>query len=85
MAGHRQFICEQAFFVLIHLLFQDHMNGLVVINAIVKPSSAGHDQAFITYLTGEAKNTQAGLISLLGVLFTVEYIMDIKPDILVYG
>ena len=62
MAGHRQLVCEHAFLVLIHLLFQDHMNGLVVINAIVKPSSASHDQAFITYFAGEAKDTQAGLI-----------------------
>jgi hypothetical protein len=72
MVWHRQLISKHAFFILIHLLFQYHMNGLIVIDAIVQAPSASQNEAFIAYFAGEPKDAQTGLISLLGVLFAVD-------------
>ena len=84
MVWHGQLTCKQAVFILIHVLFQDHINGFVVIETVTQASSASQDQAFIAHPLGKAQDTQAGFLSLLGVAFAVKDVMDIEPYILMY-
>ena len=84
MVWHGQLTRKQAVFILIHVLLQDHINGIVVIDTIDQATPAGQDQALIANFSGKAHDTQADFISLLSVAFAVQDIMYIKLYILVY-
>ena len=81
MLGHGSFIGKQAFFILVHLIFQDELDGLIIIDAITQCPAAGTGQPLRTGFLGKTQNPDAGAISLLGMLPAVQNLEDIQPDI----
>ena len=80
MLGHRQLIGKKAFFILVHLVFQDELDGLIIIAAITQRSSAGAGQTLMTRLFSKAQDTDAGAVGLFGMLLAVKYFQNVEPD-----
>src|SRR5690606_10993454 len=77
MFGHGKFLCKKTFLVIVHPVSQDSLYGLVIIDSIAQRPSAGLCKAVVADLFGKAQYPHTGPISLFGVLFALQYPLDI--------
>jgi|GEM_PF-6326675 len=83
MMGHGQFVCKQAVFILVHILFQYCLDRFVVVDTMAKCPLAHTDQPLFTSLFGEGQDAHARPVSLFGMLFAVQDFMYIKTYVFV--